>query len=154
MPINTPYHGGFECGQTAAQAANARGVEISYADFMKPSLAATTTTTTSLEGVRIKAPEPFDNLATRNFLTLDAFSLKKFAHHHHYGYDGLMSRSYFDRKRTEKVPCGDLKNRFPFVCQSDRGPFPPKRDGTIQPLALVDMGVLPEAVVSRTLIQE
>ena len=153
MPVNTPYHGGFECGQTPAQAANSRGVEISYADFMKPPLAATTASTT-LEGVRIKAPEPFDNLATRGFFSLDSYSLRKFAHHHHYGYEGLLSRSYYVRRRGVKVSDGDLKNRFPFVCQSDRGTFPPKRDGTIQPLALVDMGVLPEAVVGRTLIQE
>ena len=152
IPVNTPYHGGFECGQTAAQAANTRGVEISYADFMKPPLSATKAST-SLEGVRIKAPEPFDDLATRGFFSLDPYSLRKFAHHHHYGYEGLMSRRYSSRNRHEKVSDGELKDRFPFICQSDRGTFPPKHDGTIQPLALVDMGILPEAVVGRTLIQ-
>nr|AYV99363.1 WSSV040 [White spot syndrome virus] len=151
LPVLTPYHGGFEsCAPTAAQSACTRGVEITYADFMRPSDLSGTKTT--LEGVRVKGPEPFDDLSTLYFRSVGGPNLRKFAHHHHFGYEGLMSRYYYTREKTVSVSEGDLKDRFPFVCQSDRGPFPPKRDGTIQPLALVDMGVLPEGALTRRTI--
>nr|BDT63068.1 MAG: wsv209-like protein [Trachysalambria curvirostris nimavirus] len=152
LPINTPYHGGFECGQMAAEAACTRGVDLAYRDFMKPPMEETAEVTTSLDGVRMKAPEPFDDLSTRGFRSLDSFSLRKFAHHHHYGYEALMSRSYYDRAGGHEVPEGELKSRFPFICQSDRGTFPPKRDGTMQPLAMVEMGVIPESSTGKTII--
>lgn len=147
MPINTTYHGGFESGQPPAGVACSRGVEILYRGFIKPPLAAQDGhVTTSPEGVRLKAPEPFDELSVRGYYNTDSYSLRKFAHHHHYDYEGLMSRNYYVRKRGVQVSEGELKDRFPFVCQSDRGTYPPKRDGTMQPLALVEMGILSENV--------
>nr|BDU62182.1 wsv209-like protein [Chionoecetes opilio bacilliform virus]GAV93135.1 envelope protein [Chionoecetes opilio bacilliform virus] len=153
MPINTTYHGGLESGQTAAEAMCTRGVELWYRDFVKPSMASPAART-SLEGIRLKAPEPFDELAIKGYKSTDTRAFRKYAHHHHFGYEGLMSRGFNSRGQDTPVSEGDLKNNFPFVCQSNRCPFPPLRDGTMQPLALVDMGVLTESVVGRTLIQE
>lgn len=155
LPVNITYHGGFESGQTAAGAACSRGVELIYRDFIKPAIVAEDGgVTTSLEGVRLKAPEPFDDLSVRGYFSTDAYSLKKFAHHHHYGYEGLMSRNFYGRERSKTVPEGELKDRFPFVCQSDRGTFPPMRDGTMQVLALVEMGIMSDKATGRTITQE
>ena len=151
MPINTTYHGGMESGQTAAEAMCTRGVEIWYRDFVKPAMAHPDART-SMEGIRLKAPEPFDDLSVRGYYSTNPDAVRKFAHHHHYGYEGLMSRGYHTRKRLIPIPEGELKDNFPFICQSDRGVFPPKRDGTMQPLALVDMGVLSETAVGKTII--
>nr|BDT62660.1 MAG: wsv209-like protein [Metapenaeus ensis nimavirus]GBG35433.1 wsv209-like protein [Metapenaeus ensis nimavirus] len=152
LPVNTQYQGGFESGQTSTEAACTRGVELVYRDFMKPPMEEGADITTSLEGVRMKAPEPFDDISTRGFRELDSHALRKYAHHHHYGYEALLSRNYQNRDRGTRVPEGELKNRFPFICQSDRGTFPPKRDGTMQPLAMVDMGVISESSTDKTII--
>lgn len=131
MIVNAPTMNGYASGQTAAEAALTRGRELWYASYVKP--AVNPAATTSMEGIRAKAAEPFDDLALRDFATLDRATLAKFCHHHHYGLDGLVSLHYAEPVRV---------SQFPFSCQSDRRPFPPTRRGRIQPSALVEMGAI------------
>lgn len=136
MAVNAPTMNGFASGQTAAEAALTRGRELWYAPYVKPAL--DPAATTSMEGIRSKAAEPFDGLALRDFATLDSPTLAKFCHHHHYGLDGLIS----------------FENRHPFSCPSDRRPFPPTREGKIQPCALAEMGAVPRSDTAAVVVME
>nr|BDT61832.1 MAG: wsv209-like protein [Penaeus monodon endogenous nimavirus] len=146
MALNIPSMNGFASGQTAAEAALTRGRELWYAPYVKP--ASNPAATTSMEGIRAKAVEPFDNLAVRDFRSVDSPTLAKICHHHHYGVDGLAVQTHYDRALQQPIPPDLITGRFPFSCQSDRRPFPPTRNGRIQPCALAEMGVLSHKVAS------
>nr|BDV49861.1 MAG: wsv209-like protein [Penaeus semisulcatus pemonivirus] len=146
MALNVPSMNGFASGQTAAEAALTRGRELWYAPYVKP--ASNPMATTSMEGIRAKAVEPFDNLAVRDFRSADFPTLAKICHHHHYGIDGLAVQTHYDKKQQHRIPPDLLTRRFPFSCQSDRRPFPPTRNGRIQPCALAEMGVISSEIAN------
>nr|BDT62427.1 MAG: wsv209-like protein [Melicertus latisulcatus pemonivirus] len=153
LALNVPTMNGFASGQTAAEAALTRGRELWYAPYVKP--ASNPDATTSMEGIRAKAVEPFDSLSVRDFKSIDHPTLAKICHHHHYGADGLAVQTHYDQKQQRPIPPDQLPGRFPFSCQSDRRPFPPTRNGRIQPCALVEMGALPpEAINVNTIVVE
>nr|BDT62833.1 MAG: wsv209-like protein [Metapenaeus joyneri majanivirus] len=158
--INTPYMGGFECGQTPAEGMLTRGLEMWYHPFLKPPLSAGNTdhnVTTTLEGIRAKSQEPFERLAVRGFREIDWLDLIKYSLLSHYGIDGLVSFAYTDRNATNNTTPIRMTNgsaRYPFACQSDRVPFPLTMQMTIQMRALLDMGVNKELVFKHVNLEE
>lgn len=145
MPVSVSSFEGFACGLTAAEATCTRGKEIWYKNKTKPPM--NRAIKTSREGISSKAPEPFDSLSVYLFPLVNKQKLQKYANHHHFGYDGLLSIKYADRLKQNQLYIGsadfyDDLYAFPFACQSDRRPWPLTKEGYTSRAALVDMGVL------------
>nr|BBD20107.1 wsv209-like protein [Penaeus japonicus]BDT61751.1 MAG: wsv209-like protein [Marsupenaeus japonicus endogenous nimavirus] len=137
--INTPYMGGFECGQTPAEGMLTRGIEAWYHPFTKSPLGDNVTTT--LEGIRARTQEPFERLAVRGFREVHQSLLIKYSLLSHYGVDGLISFAYTDKEARNPISMTNGSARYPFACQSDRVPFPLTMQMTMQTRALLDMNV-------------
>nr|BDT62943.1 MAG: wsv209-like protein [Trachysalambria curvirostris majanivirus] len=137
--INTPYMGGYECGQTPAEGMLTRGVEMWYQPFIKPPLGNNVTTT--LEGIRARTQEPFEKLAIQGFRDIPQSSLGKYTLLNHYGLDALISFAFTDEDQHYPTRMTDGPARYPFACQSDRVPYPLSMEMTMQMRVLQDMGI-------------